>query len=113
MTSSYFERSALARALCATRSLLGGATGLAPPREPYVQGVTARSAVICWVSEYPVSGVVEYGKTPELARKQADSRGGRRHAVALTGLDPGSTFHYRVEGGALHEYAKLARKLGA
>jgi hypothetical protein len=78
-----------------------------------VQGVTARSAVICWVSEYPVSGVVEYGKTPELARKQADSRGGRRHAVALTGLDPGSTFHYRVEGGALHEYAKLARKLGA
>jgi hypothetical protein len=33
-----------------------------------VQDVTARSAVICWVSEYPVSGVVEYGKTPELGR---------------------------------------------
>ena len=53
-----------------------------------MQGVTAHSAMICWVSEYPVSGVVEYGKTPELARKQADSRGSIRHAVALTGLDP-------------------------
>jgi phosphodiesterase/alkaline phosphatase D-like protein len=69
--------------------------------------------MICWVSEYPVSGVVEYGKTPELARKHADARVGIRHAVALTGLDPGSAYHYRVEGGALHEYAKLARKLGA
>jgi 3',5'-cyclic AMP phosphodiesterase CpdA len=65
-----------------------------------VQGVTAHSAVICWVSEYPSSGVVEYGKTPKLGRKQADARVGRRHAVALADLDPGSAYHYRVEGGA-------------
>jgi 3',5'-cyclic AMP phosphodiesterase CpdA len=42
--------------------------------------------------------VVEYGETPELGRKEADARVGKRHAVALTGLDPGSTYHYRVEG---------------
>src|SRR5215218_2558541 len=30
--------------------------------------------------------------------KQKDCRVGRRHAVALTGLDPASTYHYRVEG---------------
>ena len=24
-----------------------------PPREPYVQGITASSAVICWVNERP------------------------------------------------------------
>jgi len=63
-----------------------------------VQGVTAFSAVICWVSEHPGSGVVEYGKTPELGLKQTDRRVRRRHVVALAGLDPGSTYHYRVGG---------------
>jgi hypothetical protein len=98
MISSYFERGRFALALRAVRTLLGGATGLEQPREPYVQGVTASSAVICWVSEHPGSGVVEYGKTLKLGRKEADARIGGRHAVALTGLDPGTTYHYRVVG---------------
>jgi predicted phosphodiesterase len=99
MISSYFERGRFAQVLRASRSLLGGAgeTQL-PPREPYVQGVTASSVVICWVNEGSDTGVVEYGKTPELGRKEADARVGRRHAVTLAGLDPGSTYHYRVEG---------------
>jgi predicted phosphodiesterase len=63
-----------------------------------VQGVTASSAVICWVSKHPGSGVVEYGKSPELGCKETDPRVRRRHVVALAGLDPGSTYHYRVEG---------------
>src|SRR5215204_2746410 len=99
MISSYFERGRFAQVLRASRSLLGGAgeTQL-PPREPYVQGVTASSVVICWVNEGSATGVVGYGKTPELGRKEADARVGRRHAVTLAGLDPGSTYHYRVEG---------------
>jgi acid phosphatase type 7 len=98
MISSFFERGRFALALRTARSLLGGAAELEQPRGPYVQGVTAFSAVICWVSEHPGSGVVEYGKTPELGRKQADPRVRRRHVVALAGLDPGSTYHYRVGG---------------
>jgi acid phosphatase type 7 len=98
MISSFFERGRFALALRTARSLLGGATGLEQPREPYVQGVTASSAIICWVSQHPRLGVVEYGKTPELGRKGTDLRVRRRHAVALTGLDPDSTYHYRVEG---------------
>jgi predicted phosphodiesterase len=98
MISSFFERGRFALALRTARSLLGGATGLEQPREPYVQGVTASSAVICWVSQHPGSGVVEYGKTPELGRKETDPRVRRRHVVALAALDPGSTYHYRVEG---------------
>jgi acid phosphatase type 7 len=98
MISSFFERGRFALALRTARSLLGGATGLEQPREPYVQGVTASSAVICWVSQHPGSGVVEYGKTPELGRKETDPRVRRRQVVALAGLDPGSTYHYRVEG---------------
>lgn len=95
--TSYPEPGRFARILQATRSLLGAA-GSPAPREPYVQGVTACSAVICWVSEVPDAGVVEYGETPKLGRKEADSRVGRRHAVALTNLDPDSTYHYRVGG---------------
>ena len=98
MISSFFERGRFALALRTARSLLGGATGLEQPRGPYVQGVTASSAVICWVSQHPGSGVVEYGKTPELGCKETDPRVRRRHVVALAGLDPGSTYHYRVEG---------------
>src|SRR5215204_7653307 len=99
MISSYFERGRFAQVLRASRSLLGGAgeTQL-PPREPYVQGVTASSVVICWVNEGSDTGVVEYGKTPELGRKEADARVGKRDRVAPAGLDPGSTYHYRVEG---------------
>jgi 3',5'-cyclic AMP phosphodiesterase CpdA len=43
-------------------------------------------------------GIVEYGKTLEPEREGTDAGVGRRHAVALTGLDPGSTYHYRVRG---------------
>ena len=109
MISSFFEPGRFALTLRTARSLLGGATGLEQPREPYVQGVTAYSAVICWVSQHPGSGVVEYGKTPELGRKETDPRVRRRHVVALAGLDPCSTYHYRVGGvGESSSKGKLA-----
>jgi predicted phosphodiesterase len=99
MISSYFERSRFAQVLRVAGTFLGGdGEANTPPREPYMQGVTAYSAVICWVSAGPDAGVVEYGKTPELGRKEAEARVGGRHTVALTGLESGSTYHYRVEG---------------
>ena len=69
-----------------------------PPRGPYVQNVSASSGVIAWVSVKPGVGLVEYGETPRLGREEIDTRVGRRHAVALSGLDPGSTYHYQVAG---------------
>ncbi len=86
-------------ALRAARSCLGSTaeTGPLPPREPYVQGVTASSAAICWVGKGPDAGVVEYGRTPDLGCKETGARVGGRHAVELTDLAPGSTYHYRVE----------------
>src|ERR671920_290298 len=99
MIPSPFERGRFAQVLRAAGTFLGGdGERNTSPREPYMQGVTANSAVICWVSAGPDAGVVEYGKTPELGRKEAEARIGGRHAVALTGLDSGSTYHYRVEG---------------
>ena len=89
----------------ATRAMLAavrsGFAGRTPaPRGPYVQGVSATAATIAWVDEGPGAGRVRYGKTPELGRTASDPRPARRHAVALTELAPGSTYHYRVEANA-------------
>jgi predicted phosphodiesterase len=67
-----------------------------PPREPYLQGVTASSATIAWVGDEYGVGTVEYGETPQLGREQVDTNEARRHAVTLTDLEPASTYHYRV-----------------
>jgi predicted phosphodiesterase len=99
MISTYFERGRFARVLRAAGTFLGGdGEANTTPREPYMQGVTAYSAVICWVSAGTDAGVVEYGKTAGLGHKEVEAQVGGRHAVALTGLDSGSTYHYRVEG---------------
>lgn len=81
--------------LAAARSRFGDRT--VAPREPYVQGVSATTATIAWVSEGPGAGRVGYGKTPGLGRTASAPRLARRHAVALPDLAPGSTYHYRVE----------------
>ena len=79
-----------------------------PPRDPYVQSVSTSSAVIAWVSKEPGVGIVEYGETPRLGRKGVDDRVTRRHAVALTGLDPGSSYYYWVkEAGGESEIARF------
>ena len=80
-----------------------------PPRDPYVQNVSASSAVIAWVSKEPSVGIVEYGESPSLRRKGVDERVTRRHAVAVSGLDPGSRYFYRVkEAGGESEIARFA-----
>jgi predicted phosphodiesterase len=78
-----------------------------PPREPYVQSVSASSAVIAWVSEEPDVGLVEYGETPQLGRKGVDAQVGRRHAVALPGLSPASMYYYLVTEA--DEVSQMAR----
>jgi predicted phosphodiesterase len=97
-------------ALASVRSRLVNARSEARPlpRDPYVQSVLASSAVIAWVSEEPDTGSVEYGKTPRLGRRGVDARVGRRHAVTLSGLEPGSTYYYRVaENGGSPEMGRF------
>jgi hypothetical protein len=67
-------------------------------RDQYVQNVSVRSAVIAWMSEEPGAGFVRYGETPELEHERGDGWTGKRHAVALSGLRPGSRYYYRVAG---------------
>ena len=84
--------------LMGTRSLLDATRNgtQPPPRGPYVQNVSTSSAVVAWVSEEPSMGAVEYGETPRLGRRELNAQLGRRHAVTLSGLKPGSTYYYQV-----------------
>ena len=97
---SVLRASGLGTAETAVRFLLNGAlASRRSPRGPYVQGVTATSAIICWVSKAPGAGVVRYGKVPDLGRDGIERWIGKRHAVAIADLEPDSTYHYSVKGG--------------
>jgi len=91
--------SGLETARSTVRSLLGGAfASRRSARGPYVQGVTATSATICWVSKAPGVGVVRYGMAPDLGRERIDSLIVRHHAVEIADLEPDSAYHYQVVG---------------
>jgi predicted phosphodiesterase len=95
---SVLRAAGLETAISAGRSVLNGVVASKRSlRGPYVQGVTPTTAVIAWRSKEPGTGVVKYGKAPELGWAEVDRRIGRRHAVAIAGLEPGSSYHYRVD----------------
>ena len=100
-------RSALA---AARMSLIGRTVPL--PRAPYVQNVSTGSATIAWVGDEPGRGVVEYGEGPDLGRVATEDLVSRRHVVTLRGLNPGSAYHYRVNGGATGSF-RTAPESGA
>jgi len=106
-SASKVARLGVETASAGARSLLLGAVRGAkpPPRNPYVQSVSACSAAVVWVSDQPNVGVVEYGETPQLGRKEVDGRAGRRHTVTLSGLEPEPAYYYRVveDGGSSAE----------
>jgi hypothetical protein len=69
-----------------------------PPVLLNISAVTgARSAIISWTSLRSSSSQVEFGLTPVLNLATAeDSRLTTNHSVLVTGLQPGTTYHYAV-----------------
>lgn len=63
---------------------------------------------ILWATNGPATGWIEYGETPALGHKTKHSRNGlvaydeRCFKVRLTGLTPGTRYHYRVHAAAVH-----------
>ena len=52
---------------------------------------------IVWNTDEPALGVVEYGTSPAYGMSQSDGGGIYAHAIQLTGLTPGVTYHYRIK----------------
>ena len=65
-------------------------------RGPQVALPSQSSIVIAWRSDVPATGAVEYGETPALGSTAAGPAPTSEHVHALTGLDPGTRYHYRI-----------------
>lgn len=70
--------------------------------KPYLQNPASDGVTIMWHTTGPAYGWVEYGETEELGKKADLVIDGLRnanttiHKVPLRGLEPASTYHYRV-----------------
>ena len=60
------------------------------------EAVSTDGVVVNWESSVPCLGIVEYGPTDALGQWAVGEVAGTVHHVPITGLEPGSTVHYRV-----------------
>ena len=70
-----------------------------PPsiRKLHVRKVTGSSAFITWSTTRPTDSIVRYGLTEVYSDDVGLAKIRRRHAAFITGLNPGTTYHYQVQ----------------
>ncbi len=69
--------------------------------EPYLQLPAPDAMTVMWETTHPLPGRVEFGLTPELGKSVAHRGPAKLHQLRLTGLQPGTRYHYRVRSGDL------------
>jgi predicted phosphodiesterase len=77
---------------------IAAAAGAAPALVvgPYVQNVSATSAVVMWETTEAVAGKVAYGTGEQLGNAVGDEVPLRLHELRITGLNPATSYAYRV-----------------
>ena len=72
---------------------------------PYLQNVTPNSVIVVWETGEASQGAVVFGENEEYRSTVVEQEIGTRHHVTLTGLEPYSTYHYRllIDGVAFSE----------
>jgi hypothetical protein len=78
-------------------------------RGPYLSKVTGTSAVVSWWTNIATTGLVRYGIASVTEHSQADPTATQHHAVTLTGLTPGTAYHYTVGDGTISSAAATFR----
>jgi len=63
---------------------------------PVVSDITATSATITWSTEGFATAAVEYGLDTSYGQKVTSDKVGTQHSITITGLRPGTTYHFRV-----------------
>ncbi|MBN2000543.1 fibronectin type III domain-containing protein, partial [candidate division KSB1 bacterium] len=63
---------------------------------PLVRNITATTAVIAWSTDEASTSRVEYGTTQQYGFERSGSGLVREHEIKLSGLQPNTTYHYRV-----------------
>src|SRR5690606_9181412 len=79
----------------------------APTISEVTATATATTAVIQWITDEPAAGEADYGPTTAYGQTATSSGTGLSHHVALAGLEPETTYHYRIRatdpsGNAAH-----------
>ncbi len=71
---------------------------LTPPTitGPTNHSITTTTAVINWTTDEAANGTVNYGTTTSLGTKTSNTSRSTNHSFTLTGLSPGTTYHYNV-----------------
>jgi len=71
---------------------------------PEIRDLATSSVLIAWETDRETEGVVSYGRIARLFTEERGEPGfATDHAVNLTGLEPGSVYHFIVESWDPHE----------
>ena len=57
---------------------------------------TATTATITWTTDESATGQVDYGVTADYGQQESQTSSATGHQFVLTGLQPGTTYHYQV-----------------
>jgi hypothetical protein len=84
-------------------------------RGPYLQQTTSRSTYVVWQTETPMPGAVLYGSSSSREQLRRDPLKRTLHAVRLRGLEPSTSYVYRVRAGrrATRAFRFTTAKVGA
>lgn len=75
--------------------------GALNPLTPVMSSITASplaaySVAISWMTDQQATSKIEYGETTSYGSSASDGAFAINHSLILTGLKPGTTYHYRV-----------------
>jgi hypothetical protein len=69
-------------------------------RSPYLQSPGLDSILVVWDASDPAEPAIDFGPGPDYGMSMAATSDGRRRVATLRGLQPGTTYHYRLRAGA-------------
>jgi hypothetical protein len=92
---------------------VNGSLSLLPPAITAisVSGITTTTAIVTWTTDQPSSSLVEYGETTSYGSNAGDPALKQSHSVTLTGLAPGTMYHYRTTSANSHALASSSADL--
>ncbi|MCU0606671.1 MAG: lamin tail domain-containing protein [Candidatus Edwardsbacteria bacterium] len=82
--------------LAAAGSSGGDVTAPSITAGPAVSGITTSGATITWTTNEAANATIQYGTTTSYGSTASDAGYVTGHSLALSGLAPGTTYHYRV-----------------
>jgi len=61
-----------------------------------VRNIAPETSTIVWTTNHPATSLVRYGLTSDYGNEESSTELVSRHSVTLTGLTPGTVYHYSV-----------------